>query len=598
MRTMTINYWQIAKTWVRESAVVGTALCGLLLGAPPAAAQTAAPAPDSAAWVESTLKSLSLRAKIGQMVIAWTGGEYVAVDSPEFDRLREWVERDGIGGLILSIGTPHGYAAKLNALQRRAAVPLLAMTDMESGPGMRLAGAYTLPHLLPQGGGTVFPPVMALGAVGDDSLAFQVGMATAREARAVGVHMTLAPVLDVNSNPNNPIINVRSFGEDPHRAARLAAAYIRGAHAGGLLTAGKHFPGHGDTEVDSHLALPAIRGNRARLDSVELVPFRAAIAANVDGMLVGHLALVDLLGPEAPPASLSPFAVDTLLRRQLGFGGLVITDALNMGAVVRRYGNAEAAVRAVEAGADLLLQPPEIGVAMDAVVDAVRSGRLTESRIDAAVRRILAAKAAAGLHRQRIVDLDRVDEVVGSRAHTELARQVAERSLVLARNRNTLLPLTADARRVLVVAYAGRNDLVAGRAFAAELRAAGHEVQLVRVDEAAGEAEWSALRKDAATADRIVAAMFVQPRESRGSVAAGDGFASLIRQWAEAGKPVIGISFGSPYLLGSFPTVPAFVLAWGGGEPSQRAAARALVGKIPMPGQPPVTLEGERPPAP
>ncbi|HEU4883624.1 MAG TPA: glycoside hydrolase family 3 N-terminal domain-containing protein, partial [Longimicrobium sp.] len=289
-------------------------------------------------WVERTLASLTLREKAGQVVFPWTGGEYVATDSPEMDRLLEWVERDGIGGLVISIGLPHSYAAKLNALQRRAKVPLLITTDMENGPGMRLGGGYTLPHLLPLGGGTVFPPTMALGAIGSDSLAREVGRVIGTEARAVGVHLTFAPVLDVNSNPLNPIINTRSYGEDPAQVARLASALIGGLHDTGLLSAGKHFPGHGDTEADTHIGLAAIRADRARLDSVELVPFRAAVRAGVDGMMAAHISVQGVEGPDAPPASLSPLFVRRVLRDEMGFRGIVFSDAMDMGAVVRRYG--------------------------------------------------------------------------------------------------------------------------------------------------------------------------------------------------------------------------------------------------------------------
>ena len=253
-------------------------------------------------WAEVTLASLTLRQKAGQLVFGWTGGEYVAADSPELEQLLEAVERDGIGGIVISMGLPHSYAAKLNALQRRARVPLLVTTDMENGPGMRLAGGYALPSMLPLGGGTSFPPVMALGAIGSDSLAYEVGRVTGREARAVGVHMTFAPVLDVNSNPLNPIINVRSFGENPAEVARLGTALARGISSTGLLAAAKHFPGHGDTEADTHIGFAAIRADRARLDTVELVPFRAAVRDGIDAVMVAHISLTGVEGPDAPPA--------------------------------------------------------------------------------------------------------------------------------------------------------------------------------------------------------------------------------------------------------------------------------------------------------
>jgi beta-glucosidase-like glycosyl hydrolase len=380
-------------------------------------------------WVETTLASLSLREKVGQLVMPWVGGEYTAVDSPEFDRLLEWVESQRVGGLILSVGLPHSYAAKLNELQRRAEVPLLVASDMENGPGMRLSGIYSLPHLLPQGGGTAFPPVMALGATGSEQLAYELGRVLGREARAVGVHITFGPVLDVNSNPANPIINTRSFGEDPELVSRLGVAYIRGARAEGLMTTAKHFPGHGDTSEDSHIELPVITADRARLDSVELPPFRAAVDAGIDGVMTAHIALPGVEGEGALPATLSPYFMSEVLRGEMGFAGLLFTDAMTMGGVVDEFGGgAEVLVRALEAGADILLMPRDVAEAVNAVVHAVETRRVTESRIDASVRRLLEAKARAGLHQGREVSLVGVDRVVG-RARPHRPRRDRRRAL-------------------------------------------------------------------------------------------------------------------------------------------------------------------------
>lgn len=558
----------------------------------PGAAPLAGLAPADSQWVEQTLASLSLRQKAGQMLMPWTGGEYVALDSPEFDRLREWVMRDGIGGLVLSIGLPHSYAAKLNALQELADVPLLVAADMESGPGMRLAGVYSLPHLLPQGGGTVFPPAMGFGATGDPELARGMGRVTGIEARAAGVHLTFGPVLDVNSNPLNPIINIRSFGEDPALVGRFGAAFIRGAHEAGLLAAAKHFPGHGDTEVDSHLALPAITANRARLDSVELAPFRAAVRAGVDAIMAGHIALTGLEGAEAPPASLSPLLVSQVLREEMGFRGLVVTDAMNMGAVTNRYGAGESLVRAIEAGADILLMPLDVPAALDAIVAGVRSGRLTEARLDASVRRILEAKSRAGLAAGRLVALDAVAERVGVREHTQLAETVARRSITLARDRAGLVPLPERARRVLSVTYAEPNALLAGRAFDAGLAGAGRHVESVRVGPETNFAEFERLRDRVRAADLVLVSAYIVPREYRGSVAGAGPFTTFVNGLAATGAPLVVLSFGSPYLLGSFPAVPVYLLAWGGSAVSQQAAARALLGLAPITGVLPVTLPG------
>jgi beta-N-acetylhexosaminidase len=585
----------------RTAALLGSALAVLAACAPGPRAASAPPPPAAApgplaeagaaerAWVERTLAGLTLRQKVAQLVIPWVGGEYAAVDSPEFERVAKWVEEDGVGGVIISIGLPHSYAAKLNELQRRARVPLLVTTDMENGPGMRLAGVYSLPHLLPQGGGTVFPPVMALGAAGSDSLAFQAGRVVADEARAVGVHLTFGPVLDVNSNPANPIINTRSFGEDPERVARLGSAFVRGVRSGGLMTVAKHFPGHGNTATDSHIDLPVIAADRARLDAVELVPFRAAAEAGIDGMMIAHIAVTGVEGSNAPPASVSRHFVTEVLKEQLGFGGLVFTDAMDMGGVTRRYGATEPLVLALEAGADVLLQPLDVAAGIDAVVAAVRSGRVPEARIDRSVRRILEAKARLGLPARRLVALDDVDERVGTRPHRAVAAEIARRSITLARDGRGLVPL-APGRRVLSVTYAEVADLLAGRAFDRELAAGGARVASARVDDRTGAAEFAALRRRADSADVIVASAYVSPREHRGTVGAGGGFPAFVEALSAAGKPVVAVTFGSPYLVSAFPSVPAYLLAWGGAEVSQQAAARGLLGSAPITGRLPISI--------
>ncbi|HEX2187252.1 MAG TPA: glycoside hydrolase family 3 N-terminal domain-containing protein [Longimicrobiaceae bacterium] len=575
-------------------AVLAACAPGTQAASAPLSRAAAGPLPGSGpadtAWVERTLAGLTLRQKVAQLVIPWVGGEYAATDSPEFERVARWVEEDGIGGVVISIGLPHSYAAKLNELQRRARVPLLVTTDMETGPGMRLAGVYSLPHLLPQGGGTVVPPAMALGAAGSDSLAYEAGRVLAGEARAVGVHVTFGPVLDVNSNAANPIINTRSFGEDPERVARLGSALLRGVRSGGVLTVAKHFPGHGDTEADSHIELPTIAADRARLDTVELVPFRAAVEAGLDGMMIAHIAVTGVEGSDAPPASVSKHFVTGVLKEEMGFGGLVFTDAMDMGGVTRRYGRTEPLVLALEAGADVLLQPLDAREAIDSVTAAVRSGRLPEARIDHSVRRVLHAKARLGLAERRLVDLEAVDERVGTRSHRAVAEQIARRSITLARDERGLVPLPAGARRVLSVTYAEVADLVAGRAFDRELAAAGVQVSAARVDDRSLPAEFEALRRRADSADVVVASAYVSPREHRGTVGAAGGFPAWVEALSAAGKPVVAVTFGSPYLVSAYPSVPAYLLGWGGAEVSQRAAARALLGRAPITGTLPISI--------
>src|SRR5215217_1818329 len=342
--------------------------------------QPAAPEVD----VDALLESLSLRDKIAQLVVPWIPGTYAAYDAEAFARMAMWVDSLHVGGLIVSVGSPLDIAAKLNRLQERSSLPLLIASDLEGGTSIRFNG------------GTPLPPNMGVAATGSDSMAYEMGRITALEARAVGIHLAFAPVADVNNNPANPIINVRSFGEDPVAVGRLVAAEIRGLQEHGMLATAKHFPGHGDTGTDSHLALPVLFSNWARLDSVELVPFRSAIAAGVTGIMSAHIALPGVEGGLLRPGTVAPNILSGILRDSLGFKGLVITDALNMGGIANLYG-ADAGVRAFLAGADLLLQPADPASAIDAMMAAMSRREISVDRLNRSVRRVLALKQRVGL---------------------------------------------------------------------------------------------------------------------------------------------------------------------------------------------------------
>lgn len=547
---------------------------------------------DELEWVERTLAALTPRERIAQLVMPWVGGEYAAEGSPEFEQVRRWVEEDKVGGLILSIGSPLSYAVKLNRLQRRAIVPLLVASDMENGPGMRLGNSFAFPSLLPQGGGTVFPPVMALGAARSPELAYELGRVLGIEARAVGVHLAFGPVLDVNSNPLNPVINTRSFGENPALVSSLASAYIRGARSTGLMTTAKHFPGHGDTRDDSHISLPTIDANRARLDSVELAPFRVAAAEGIDAVMTAHIAVVGVEGSDAAPATLSRGFMTDVLRTDIGFRGLVVTDAMTMGGIATRYGASEPLMLAIEAGADVLLMPRSVPDAIDVVHAAVQSGRISQVRIDQSARRVLAMKVKAGLHVGRLVSVDEIPRTVNIPAHAAAAADVARRSIVLARDSTGAVPLGAARRRLLVVTFAEAGDPIAGRVFDRLLRDGGHVVTSVRVDNRTTRAEYDNI---AATdsIDAVVISAYISPREYVGTVGAEPRFSRFVQQLAASRRPVIAVSFGSPYLLGFFPSVHAYMLAWGGAPVSQTAAADALLGRQPITGKLPVTIPSQ-----
>lgn len=542
------------------------------------------------AWVEAILKSLSPRERVAQLIMPWVPGEYAAVGSPGYEEVRKWVEDDKVGGLVLSIGMPLSYAAKLNHMQRIATVPLLVTSDMENGTGMRLGNIYAFPSLLPQGGGTVFPPVMALGATRSEDLAYKLGKVLGAEARAVGVHMNFGPDLDVNANPLNPIINVRSFGEDPVMVSKLSAAYIRGAAEEGLMTTGKHFPGHGDTETDSHIGLPTIRADRAHLDSVDLPPFRNAVGSGIDAIMTAHIAVTGVLGDSAPPATLSPFFMTDVLRKEMGFHGVLVTDAMTMGGVANRYGATEPLILALQAGADILLMPRNATVAITTVMDAIQTGRLTQARIDESVRRILRLKAQAGLRTGRLVDLNAVDTIVNVPSRAAVAAEVAEKSIALVRDDLNLVPLPAATKRVLSITYADASDPIAGRVFNEALRGARYAVTSVSVDSRTRQQDLDSLRARADSFDVIIASEYVFPREGAGTVGASGGFPALMEQIAQEKKNLIAISFGSPYLVSAFPSVPAYLLAWGGAPVSQTAAAKALLGRAAISGRLPISI--------
>src|SRR6476469_1987319 len=418
------------------------------------------------AWADSVLATLSLRDKAAQMVWPWMLGDYTAADDPAFERIAGLVRDQHLGGLIISVGSPTEIAAKLNALQRVSRLPLLVGADLETGAAFRARGGYFLPNGIDLGGATAFPYEMGIGATRDSALAYQMGRVTALEGRALGIQMAFSPVVDVNNNPKNPVISIRSFGENSRLVSMLSAAFVRGVEENGMLATAKHFPGHGDTEQNSHLELARIDASRARIDSVELPPFRAAIDAGVRGVMTFH-GYIPALDTTPIAATLNPRIMTDLLRGDLGFQGLVITDALDMNGVLGKMTMGEVTQRAVVAGADVLLMPTDNVAAIDAVVDGVRTGRFPEARIDASVRKLLAAKHEMGVDRQRLVDVQALRAVVGDSANQAAARLAAERAITLVKDSLDLVPLGRLPRtaRVVSITIAPRVDLAAGSAF-------------------------------------------------------------------------------------------------------------------------------------
>ena len=556
---------------------------------------------DERRWVDSTLATLTLRERVGQMTMMLIQGDYVNTRDATYAQIIRWVEQDGLGGITMSLGTPMEVATKINDLQRRAKVPLLVGADLEPGLG-RLEGGLFTHYLLETGGATPLPPAMAIAATGREEDAYDAARVIAREGRAVGIHINFAPVVDVNNNPANPVINTRSFGEDPARVGRLAEHFVRGTHDGGMMATAKHFPGHGDTDVDSHVGMPVVAASPARLDSIELVPFRAAIAAGADLVMTAHIALpaVDSSGV---PATLSPLILTSLLRDTLGFRGVTITDAMTMEGIGKGYTTAQSTLLAINAGANILLKPANPTEAIDAIVAAVERGEIDRARVDAAARQVLVLTARAGLARARTVSLENLRDVVGAPEHRATAASIASRAITLLRDSAGMVPLRAPGR-VLVVQYAPETELRAGRAFGAAIRSgraatmrggapggASAITELARLSPAATGDLLDSLARAADSSSAVVVAAYVRRVEGEGRTAVPPRIAAWIDSLAQR-RPVIVVAFGNPYLLAQFPSVDSYIATFGVSDDLERAAVRALLGQAPIGGRVPVSLPG------
>ena len=551
--------------------------CGGRTVPPPQPAQfPGQPAPPEVD-IDALLESLSLRDKIAQLVVPWIPGTYAAFDDEAFARMQAWVDSLHVGGLLISVGSPLDVAAKLNRLQERSALPLLIGSDLEAGTAIRLNG------------GTPFPPNMGIGATARDSDAYEVGRITALEGRAVGIHMAYAPVADVNNNPANPIINVRSFGEDPVAVGRLVAAEVRGIEEHGMLATAKHFPGHGDTGTDSHIALPVLFSNWARLDSVELVPFRSAIAAGVTGIMSAHIALPGVEGGLLRPGTVAPNILSGILRDSLGFKGLVITDALNMGGIANLYG-ADAGVRAFQAGADLLLQPADPASAIEAMMAAISRREISLDRLNRSVRRVLALKQRVGLFQRRTVPLDSIPAVVGRAEFREEAREMASRSIVMVKDVNGLVyGLRRSRPSLTMVTYGEEENRSLGTALAAELRSRGFSVSVFKLWPASGPASYDSAASAIALGTVSLFAISDKPADRRGNLGLPDSVKALIVETART-RPTILASLGNPYLISDLPEVGSYLIGWRANSVTEQAMGRALAGVTSITGRLPISI--------
>lgn len=545
---------------------------------------------SAAAEVRRWMESLTLRQQIAQLIIVACYGEAPGAQTREFQNFAYQVQAIGVGGLIVNNRVVNGLARNaepqamvsfLNRMQELAKVPLIVGGDFERGASMRVANT------------TKFPHAMAYGAARDYAATRLMGLATAREARALGVHWIFAPDSDVNNNPENPIINTRSYGEKPEEVAQHVKAFIEGAHSDpkhNVLVTAKHFPGHGDTAVDTHVGLAKVSADRQRLESVEFVPFRAAIGAGVDAVMSGHLA-VAALEPEEIPASVSKSVLTGVLRDQLGFKGLVVTDAMDMRGLSSRFAPAEAAVRALEAGVDVLLMPTRPDLAVQGIVDALATGRLSRDRVRDSLVKILAAKRRLGLQRERLVPVERLADSLDTPEFTASARQVAEKAVTLLRNEGNVLPLREPGTACLLVlaenrlSLQGRSMIELGMQRTPGLRAFWLDSQMPR-----NEIMTVAGKTDSCSA--VVVAAFVNSAAFRGGVALLGAFPELVETLTKSSPPVVLVAMGSPYLLKAFPGIKGAVATCSTAVPAEAAAVKALWGEIGFQGRLPVSIPG------
>jgi beta-N-acetylhexosaminidase len=556
-------------------------------------------------WVERTLKAMTLDEQIGQLLVPSFESAFISTDSDKFDSLARLAREYHVGGFhvfgasepapavllnstygTVTLGHPLEAASTLNRLQAIAKLPLLNTADFETGVGMRILG------------GTTFPKAMAFGAARDERLAFEAGRITGVESRAIGIHVDFAPVADVNNNARNPVINTRSFGEDPALVGTLAGAFARGLEAAGVVATVKHFPGHGDTDVDSHLGLPIINQPRERIDRIELPPFKAGIAAGADAIMVAHIELPALDPAPGTPATLSRPIITGLLRGEMRFDGLIYTDSMTMDAVTKMMPPGEAAVRALKAGNDVILHSPDDIAAFNAMKKAVESGEVDREQVTASVKRILRRKAALGLHTVRTVDLEAVAAKLGGRANQAVAREVSERSITLIKDASQAVPL--QVTRTGSILYLSLLDYPSGwrisapsRTFIPELKKRWPSVTAIELSDRSTQSEVDLVRAMAPRFDAIVASVFVRTSAFSGRMDLAPPIVKLLTDLGKASRaerPLVVTFFGNPYVATFMADLPAMLLAYDFNDLAETSAVRALAGEIAIGGKLPIAL--------
>ncbi len=528
---------------------------------------------DPIAGAERMMQSLTLRQKIGQMFVVAARGGFYPEDDAAWQRMNEAVTLYEVGGIMFFSGNIYEQAIITNRLQRISRLPLWVSQDMEFGAAMRLPEA------------TYFTPAMGIAATGNPEYAYQKGRITALEAAALGIHQIYAPVLDVNNNPLNPVINVRSFSENPDTVARYGIAFMKGVHDAGVMSTAKHFPGHGDTDVDSHLDLPTLPFDYYRLSTLELIPFSKAIKAGLQSVMTAHIAIPEIALNAANPGTLDPNITRALLRDSLDFGGMIVTDGMGMRGIRDFFEAGEAAVLAVKAGIDQILLPTDLVEAMDAVQLAVLSGDISEERIDESVRRILTEKIRAGLFTESgVIDLEQLHHRIHVREHRMIADRIAQESVTLLKNEGDILPLDNDAFEHVVVVHLSDGRRRIQDHISRLLEQPFDTLTVIEMFPGQCDEDRKAAMSAVDSADLVIAVSHVAIRTAEG-ISLDETISPIAEKLFVQGRPGVAVSLGTPYAITSMAHADAHVLGWSPHRQQQIAVARALLGFAPVNGR-------------
>lgn len=536
-------------------------------------------------WVEQQLKEMTLSEKIGQMLIAHSPARFQSADNKQYQKLSYLISQGKVGGVMFLKGNTYDAAVLANRFQMIAPRPLLISADMEKGLAMRIEGA------------TEFAPNMALSATGNSGLVHSMAGVIAQEAKALGIHQSYAPNVDLNINPLNPVINTRSYGDNIPLTIEMSKAFIDGLQSNGLIATAKHFPGHGDVTVDSHVNLPILEADKKRLDRLEFKPFKAAIDHGVMSVMTGHLAVPKITG-NMTPATLSWRIVTKLLRKELDFEGLIITDALNMKALYQNYTLEDISLRAVEAGNDLLLFSPDPELTHNTILNAVRNGKLSEKQIDKSVRRILLAKRWLGLDKNRFVNLNSIPQQVSLKSHRELAETIANSSITVVRDNNNALPIkTRNNQHILHIILENKRNSLSGESFAKKMDTT-FDAQTIRIALDSNTLDYRNAVDKAKRASAVIISTYVEVLSGAKSLELSDrqqDFVNELTRDLPSRRPLIMISFGTPYLINQFPDIPTYICTYSSSELSEDAVIRLLKGTITPTGKLPVSLTANLP---